>query len=270
MRGTRAAGATAIVTGAASGIGRGVARSLARRGANVVVADIDRDGAESVASELHADGHTAVAKQVDVTAEDAFESLREFTLARYGSVDLIMNNVGVLTRGLPDHLPEEEWRRILEINLFSVIRSNLAFIPHFLQQGRGHIVNTASFAGLYTYSYDRLPYAASKAAIVQISEGLALYLLPQAVGVTLVCPGPVRTNISASRREYGPATVTRGPGAEFVAKDPEDVGEMVADAIEAGDFMVFTDELVVDRLTARASDWNAHIRQTISEMEKSA
>ncbi len=90
-----------------------------------------------------------------------------------------MNNVGALTRGLPDHIPVHEWHRIFDINLFSVVRSNDVFLPLLVEQGSGHIVNTASFAGLYTYAYDRLPYAAAKAAVVQLSEGLALYLRPK-------------------------------------------------------------------------------------------
>lgn len=259
MRGTRIDGAAVIITGAASGIGLGTARALARRGARVVVADIDQAGVDAVVAELTEAGHSAVGAVADVAAEGTFERLRDRAVSAYGGVDLIMNNVGIITRGLPEHLPEEEWRRILEINLFSVVRSNLNFIPYFQERGHGHIVNTASFAGLYTYSFDRLPYAASKAAIVQISEGLSLYLRPQGIDVTLVCPGPVRTNISVSRREFGPATVTRGPGPEFVAREPDDVGEQIADAIQAGTFMVYTDELVVDRLVERASDWNVYI-----------
>jgi short-subunit dehydrogenase len=170
-----------------------------------------------------------------------------------------MNNVGVLTRGLPDHLPVTEWQRILNINLMSVVRSNAAFLPGLIEQGSGHLVNTASFAGLMTYSYDRLPYAASKAAIIQISEGLALYLKPMGIGVTVLCPGPVRTNIGASIRSFGPETETRGPGAQFALMDPAVVGEQVADAILRNRFMVPTDPQIVELLVERASDWDGFI-----------
>lgn len=204
-------GKTAVITGGASGIGRATAHSLARRGAQVIVADIDADGADRVAGEISEHGGRATGVRCDVRSESAFEELKAFTLDTHRRVDIVMNNVGALTRGLPDHIPVHEWHRIFDINLFSVVRSNDVFLPLLVEQGSGHIVNTASFAGLYTYAYDRLPYAAAKAAVVQLSEGLALYLRPKGIGVTLLCPGPVRTNIAASVPPgFGPAT---GPGS---------------------------------------------------------
>jgi len=254
------------VTGGASGIGRSIALSLARRGARVIVADISGDGAETVARLIRSEGRHAIGVRNDVTADGCFETLRDCALAEFGRIDVVVNNVGVLTRGRPDHLPVEEWRRVLEINLFSVIRSNALFVPYFLGQGSGHIVNTASFAGLFTYAYDRLPYAASKAAIVQISEGLNLYLRPKGISVTLLCPGPVRTNISASVREFGPPTATRSPGDRFGRVDPDIVGEQIADAVLSDTFMVYTDDQVVETLVERASDWNGFMTRQVAEL----
>jgi NAD(P)-dependent dehydrogenase (short-subunit alcohol dehydrogenase family) len=131
-------------------------------------------------------------------------------------------------------------------------------------------VNTASFAGLYTYAYDRLPYAASKAAIVQISEGLALYLRPKGIGVTLLCPGPVRTNIAASLPpDFGPPTGTRGPGTQFGFLEPEVVGEQVADAIVDDTFWLPTHPKVRDVLVNRASDWGTFIDEQVKEIASS-
>jgi NAD(P)-dependent dehydrogenase (short-subunit alcohol dehydrogenase family) len=163
----------AIITGAASGIGRATAQTLARRGASVLIVDRDSGAAHDVATDISKAGGRAAAQAVDVADDSAFTRVREEALDRFGRIDIVMNNVGVLTSGLPEHIPLAEWQRIIDVNLLSVVRSNAVFVPHLLDQGSGHIVNSASFAGLFTYSYDRMPYAATKAAIVQITEGLA-------------------------------------------------------------------------------------------------
>lgn len=249
--------------GGASGIGRGTALALARSGAKVVVADIDSAGADETVRLIYEAGGQARSEKIDVADDAAFPALRDVTLNRFGAIDIVMNNVGVMTRGLPEHIPVEEWTRILNINLMSVVRSNAVFLPILIEQGAGHIVNTASFAGLFGYSFDRLPYAAAKAAIVQISEGLALYLRPLGVGVTCLCPGPVRTNVMNSLREFGPKTDTLGPGPEFALLEPDVVGEMVVDAIRINRFMLATDQKVVPHLVARATDWDAFIARQI-------
>src|SRR5277367_7173274 len=186
-------GKVAVITGAASGIGRAIAHSLARRGTQIVAVDIDAGGVATVVAELRELGVTAAPQAADIGDPIAFDGIRDTALERFGHVDIVVNNVGVLTNGLPQDIPITEWQRVLDINLMSVVRSNAAFLPVLLDQRSGHIVNTASFAGLFTYAYDRLPYAATKAAIVQISEGLALYLKHKNIGVTLLCPGPVLT-----------------------------------------------------------------------------
>ena len=150
----------AVITGAASGIGRATAFALAGRGTRVET------------------GGQAVGVGCDVLDDNAFDDLKSSALDHFGAVDVVMNNVGGLTSGLPDHLPVSEWQRVIDLNLMSVVRSNSVFLPLLIGQGHGHIVNTASFAGLFSYSYDRLPYAAAKAAVVQLSEGLRLYLTP--------------------------------------------------------------------------------------------
>lgn len=257
----------AIITGAASGIGRATAFALANRGARIVVTDINREGAEAVAAEIEAAGGQAAGVRCDVVADNAFSDLKTFTLDRFGAVDIVMNNVGGLTRGLPDHLSVSEWQRVLDLNLMSVVRSNAAFLPLLIEQGHGHIVNTASFAGLFSYSYDRLPYAAAKAAVVQLSEGLRLYLHPLGIGVTVLCPGPVATNIVASLPPpFGPDVPLRGPGAQFGVLTPDVVGEQVADAIVDDLFMLYTHPGVRDILVERASDWDAFIARQTDEV----
>lgn len=258
------AGRVAVITGGASGIGRATALALAARRVRVVVADIAAEGAAAVASEIATEGGAALGLGCDVAQDDAFETLKAAALERFGRVDIVMNNVGVLTRGLPEQLPLAEWRRIIEINLLSVVRSNLAFLPLLIERREGHIVNTASLAGLMTYSFDRLPYAAAKAAVVQISEGLALYLRPMGIGVTCLCPGPVATGIMASLRSFGPPTDTRGPGPEYRLMQAAEVGEQVVQAILEDRFMLPTHEITTAQLVERARDWDGFLDRQIA------
>ena len=209
-------------------------------------------------------GRRVLAWRADVSQPDAFDGVRGAALQRFGRVDIVVNNVGLLTNGLPEDIPVSEWQRILDVNLLSVVRSNVAFLPVLLEQGSGHVVNTASFAGLFTYSYDRLPYAATKAAIVQISEGLAIYLRPKNIGVTLLCPGPVLTNIAAAVPTFGEGAPLRTPGDQFGLLDPGPVGALVADAILRNRFFVPTHPGVVDELRSRVDDWDAYIDYQIA------
>lgn len=253
-----------VITGAASGIGRSIARALADRGARIVAVDVDEHGILLVADDLGERGAAVLAHRADVSDPDAFQGVRSAALKRFGRVDVVVNNVGVLTNGLPQDIPVAEWQRILDINLMSVVRSNAVFLPLLLEQGSGHVVNTASFAGLFTYSYDRLPYSATKAAIVQISEGLAIYLRPKNIGVTLLCPGPVLTNIANAVPTFGDRVPPRIPGMQFELLDPAPVGLLVADAILRNRFFAPTHPHVVDELRRRLDDWDAYIDYQIS------
>ena len=186
-------GAAAVLTGAGSGIGRACALSLAARGASVAVSDLDGDRADETASLVEAAGGTGVALRVDVAEQADLEALRDGCLTAFGRLDVVMNNVGVLAMGAPESLPLEAWQRVVDLNLLSIARSNVVFLPHLIEQGRGHVVNTASASGLLAYGYDRLPYVSTKHAVVGLSEALALYLAPKGVGVSCLCPSGVIT-----------------------------------------------------------------------------
>jgi NAD(P)-dependent dehydrogenase (short-subunit alcohol dehydrogenase family) len=246
----------AIITGAASGIGQGSALALARAGMKVVIADVNEAEAEAVAVAARGYGVSAISALCDVGDTDSLLALRDLTLSRFGRVDVIMNNAGVILSGLPEQIPLNEWERVFNVNLMSVVRSIHIFVPLLLAQGSGHVVNTASVAGLMTYSYDRMPYAASKAAIVQMSEGLALYLRPKGIGVTCLCPGPVKTNIMQSSKAWSSGLDVRGPGPEFTLIGPDEVGEMVVDAIRRNVFFLPTHREVIPKLVSRAGDWD--------------
>jgi len=254
----------AVITGAAGGIGCAIARTLAHRGARIVAVDVDDAGLRALADDLSGHDAALLAWRADVADPEVFQGIRSAALQRFGRVDIVVNNVGVLTNGLPVDIPATEWQRLLDVNLMSVVRSNAAFVPLLLGQGSGHLVNTASFAGLFTYSHDRLPYAATKAAIVQISEGLAIHLRPRGIGVTLLCPGPVLTNIATAVPRFGRGAPLRTPGDQFELLDPATVGELVADAILRNRFFVPTHPRVIEELRHRVEDWDAYIDYQIS------
>lgn len=256
-------GAVAVLTGAGSGIGRATALSFAARGACVVVSDVDAERAEETAALVAAAGGEAIGFAVDVAQQRDLEQLRDGCLERFGRVDVVMNNVGVLAMGAPESLPLEAWQRVLDLNLLGVARSNIVFLPLLLAQGRGHVVNTASASGLLAYGFDRLPYVASKHAVVGVSEALALYLGPKGIGVTCVCPSGVLTNIVEQITTYGTTSSPRAPQHALV--EPDAVGELVADAVTAGTFLVVTAPEIHDELRERADDPEAYIQRMIQE-----
>jgi len=254
-------GAAAVLTGAGSGIGRATAIALAARGCRVAASDLDADRARETAALVTAAGGEAVGMRVDVADQADLEALRDLCLRRFDRLDLVMNNVGVLAMGAPEALPIAAWQRVLDLNVVSIARSNLVFLPGLIAQGRGHVVNTASASGLLAYGFDRLPYVASKHAVVGLSEALAFYLAPKGIGVTCVCPSGVITNIVEQITVYGEASTPRAPQHALV--EAEAVGELVADAIAAGTFLVVTASEIHDELVARAADPEAYMQRMI-------
>ena len=257
------AGSVAVLTGAGSGIGRAAALALAARGARIVASDIDAARAEETARLVVAAGGEAFGMAADVSAQGDLEALRDATLERFGGVGVVVNNVGVLAMGAPESLPIEAWQRVLDLNLLSIARSNAVFLPLLLAQGRGHVVNTASASGLLSYGFDRLPYVASKHAVVGVSEALAIYLGPKGIGVTCVCPSGVITNILEQITVYGEATTPRAPQHPLV--EAEVVGELVAGAVTEGRFLVVTAPEIHDELREKADDRDAYVQRMIEE-----
>ncbi|HZP31445.1 MAG TPA: SDR family oxidoreductase [Acidimicrobiia bacterium] len=255
-------GRVAVVTGAGSGIGRAAALAFARAGVAVVVADLDADRADTVAGEARAAGGAAIGVPCDVCRDGDLEDVRDRTLDELGRVDIVMNNVGLIAAGPPLSIPLAEWQRIVDTNLLSIVRSNLVFLPLLLERGEGHVVNTASTNGLFSYSYDRLPYTATKSAVVGLTEALALYLKPRGVGVSCLCPGPVATNIVESIAFHGDLSGVRGPDLELL--DPAVVGDLVVDAVRGDRFLVLTHPQVRDIMMRRAADPDGFLADQIA------
>jgi NAD(P)-dependent dehydrogenase (short-subunit alcohol dehydrogenase family) len=258
-------GAVAVITGAGSGIGRATALALAHRGCAVVVSDLDDARAATVAAEIERDGGRAAPARCDVTSDVDVTALADHAQSAFGRVDIVMSNVGVIAKGLPLEIPLDAWASIIDVNLLGTVRVLRAFLPALLAQGHGHVVTTGSTAGLFPYAYDRLPYAATKAGVVAVTESLALYLRPRGIGVTCFCPAGVITNIVEQVREYGPPTPIQMPQAPLVSA--EDAGELVVQGILDDQLLVVTDAVVTEMIERHATDREGFLRAQIAYVE---
>ena len=241
------AGKVAVVTGAASGIGLALVEALASSGVSVAMVDLPGDAFLEQHERLAAQGHDVHAVATDVADPDAVEALADAVVARFGRLHLAVNNAGIVNRGLAWELPLEEWRRIVDVNLWGVIHGIRSFVPRMLDTGEpGHVVNTASMAALLPVG--RLaPYTASKHAVLGLSDVLRrdLIRVGAPVGVTVLMPGGVRTGMNPI------AEVTAGA-----------VARQVVDAIAHGRPYVFTDlegHDEVDERIAQLQAARAHI-----------
>ena len=195
-------GATAVVTGGASGIGRGLGEELSKRGCEVVLADRQIGLAAEVAIKICDSGGKASAAKVDVTDFDAVEKLVQETVERTGRLDYIFNNAGIAIGGNVTHYGIEDWNQIVDVNLRGVINGVQAAHKVMIDQGFGHIVNTASLAGLMP-SPGHVAYAATKHAVVGLSNSLRVEFAHTGVRVSVLCPGFVRTAILEAGGKYG-------------------------------------------------------------------
>lgn len=195
-------GATAIVTGGASGIGRALAEELAKRGCEVVLADLQIELAGEVVSEINASGGKAKAVEIDVTDFSAMEQLVQETVKRTGRLDYIFNNAGIVIGGYVNHYGIEDWNQIVDVNLRGVINGIQAAYKVMVEQGFGHIVNTASMAGLMP-GPGNVAYTMTKHAVVGLSKSLRAEAEQMGVRVSVLCPGVVRTPILEGGGKYG-------------------------------------------------------------------
>jgi NAD(P)-dependent dehydrogenase (short-subunit alcohol dehydrogenase family) len=237
----------AIVTGAGSGIGRGTALALADAGMNVVVADIDEASASAVAKEVEAAGGRGLAVRTDVADRSSVEALAEAAYSAFGSVHVLHNNAGVALFMRLDSMEDIDWRWILSINLEGVINGLQAFLPRMkAQEGEKHIVNTASMAGMFAPQMLGA-YNATKFAVVAISETLREEVATDGIGVSVLCPGVVGTNIMQNSLRDRPAgggnmqlPSIDGSASFGRVVDPSDVGRLVRQAIIDNEPYIFT------------------------------
>ncbi len=200
----------------------------------------------------------------DVSRPEDVAVLAETALRNYGRIDIVMSNVGVIAKGDPLEIPMDAWSSIIDVNLLGTVRMLRAFLPTLLEQGSGHVVTTGSTAGLFPYAYDRLPYVATKAAVVALSESLALYTRPRGIGVTCFCPAGVMTNIVEQIRDYGPPTPVQSPQIPIISAD--DAGELVVQGILDDRLLVLTDPLAESMIHQHATDREAFLASQIQRL----
>ncbi len=260
-------GKVAVITGGASGIGKAVAGRAAAEGMKVVIGDIEEGPLKEAEDELSGRGAEAMGVLTDVSDAASVCMLRDKALDRFGAVHLVHNNAGVGLGGPIWEVSEEDWRWILGVNLLGVVHGISTFVPLLLEQGEGHVVNTASIAGLATAPFLG-PYNATKQAVVAISETLFKELQSvgaPGVGVSVLCPGFVQTRIAesdrnrpawAAERESEGAEELRGAIQNMVdgGIPPAVVGDRVIDAVRTNTFYILTHPELTPALQTRFDD----------------
>jgi len=248
-------GRTAVVTGAASGIGAALARHCASEGMAVVLADVDESGLEALRKELEEGGTRCLVQKTDVSRSEAVEALADRAFTEFGGVHLLFNNAGVVVSGLSWERSEEDYRWVLGVNLWGVIHGIRAFVPRLLEQDEpAHIVNTASIAGLSAGPMLG-PYTVSKHGVVGLTETLhhELALVGSEIRVSCLCPGGVATGIMQAERNRPDELGLAAPrnALETVMEEalsagipegmpPAALAEKVFDAIRADRFWILT------------------------------
>jgi NAD(P)-dependent dehydrogenase (short-subunit alcohol dehydrogenase family) len=241
-------GRVAVVTGGGSGLGAEMARAFAREGARIVLADVDAAAMDRVAAEIAAAGGAAIGVRTDVTRPKDVEALASRAFEHYGGVHIVCNNAGVGVYGPLATATDGDWQWVMNVNFWGVVHGVSAFVPRMIEQKEGgHVVNTASMAGL-TGMPGLGVYCASKFAVVGLSESLQRELKPAGIGVSVLCPMIVRTNIDASERNRpddlknpgAPPSLQQAAYTHARVIEPVEVGKRVVQAIRDKDFYILT------------------------------
>ena len=269
-------GQVAVITGAASGLGRAFADRFGEAGCTLVLADVEEPALDRAVEELAAGGTEATAVLTDVSDAASMDTLGEAVLERHGHVDLLFNNAGVAVQKPTETMTTKDWEWVLGVNLWGVIHGLRVFLPHMLARDAGRIINTASGAGHIVVA-NLAAYNASKHAVVAISETVRDELRQQAsaVTVTAFCPGLVRTWITTSARNRPEQLCNPGEAlpekdawdekmaterqealeAHFgAAKLPAEAADILHDGVLEGRFYVWTDDIFVEGLRRRHAE----------------
>ena len=244
-------GRVAVVTGAASGIGLGIAEAFAAEGMRLVLADVDSNRLAHEAERLRSSGCELETAPTDVGDAAAVQSLADVTMARFGAVHVVCNNAGIIRPGRTWELPLEDWNAVLRVNLLGVVHGVRSFVPLLLASGEeGHVVNVASMAAVVPVPGIG-PYNVSKHGVLALSETLhaELQAAGAPVGVSVVMPGRVRSRLG--RTPGSPDDPELSGPAEPGVIEPAEVGRQVVDAVREGRLHVFTHPERLDEVRAR-------------------
>ncbi len=252
-------GRTVIVTGAGSGIGRALAGEFAGAGARVVAGDVDEAGVQETTEEIRAAGGRAIGLRADAADTAGIESLITLAGREFGPVDVYVANAGIM--GAPELGSEDDWDRILDVNLRAHVRAARLLVPHWKSRGAGHFVSIASAAGLLT-QLGAAGYAVTKHAAVGFAEWLAVSYGDDGIGVSCVCPMGVETPLIAAIR--GAADPAARLAADAVLRaaptvTPEDVAALTVAAVRSGTFLVLPHPEVLDMYRGKGADYDRWI-----------
>lgn len=240
-------GATIVITGAANGIGAAMARRFAAEGARgMVLGDLDESALASVAADVDAAGCTAIARRCDVAVEADVAALVA-AADQIGPLDLVCSNAGIGIGGGVE-VPDDDWRRIIDVNLMAHVYAARAALPGMIERGSGYLLNTASAAGLLT-QIGSAPYAVTKHAAVALAEWLSVTHGHQGIRVSVLCPQAVRTNMTAGSEGGGVA------GVDGMI-EPEEVAEAVVAGLAAESFLVLPHPKVLDYMRRKTDDYD--------------
>ncbi len=256
-------GKVAVITGGGSGIGRGIASACADAGMRIVIADIEATAGERVANELRERGAEAIAVRTDVTDRAALDELADAAWGAFGEVHLLCNNAGVISVGEIASTTPGDWEWLFSVNLFGVVHGVQAFVPRMREQiaargGEAHIVNTGSMSSISaTRAVNVGVYCATKHAVLGLSETLRNEVEDDGIGVSILCPGGVATQLFAADRNLpddlrGRVTPRVEERREVERIDPREVGRIVLDAVRANRFWIITHPERRDTIERRA------------------
>ena len=243
------AGKVAFITGGASGMGLGMAKAFGAAGMKVMIGDIEQEALDSSVAALKESGIDAAGIKVDVADRDSVFAAAKATIDTFGKVHVLCNNAGIGVSGKSEKCAMENWEWVMDVNVWGVIYGLQAFVPLIESHGEGgHVMSTASMAGMVSFRYMG-PYNATKFAVVTIMETMMEEHRKDNLGISVLCPGVVATNIASGTRNrqdrYGGAREARDleENAEMLAKglDPDIVGEQVLEAIIDDQPYIFTD-----------------------------